>query len=145
LGGITLIQKIETKYEKGGKENLVFPPHEIDKSFVVQISYPIITPVNSIKFYGSHERGDITDLDPDMDMDYISKFGYDKFPFIECDSIEFVVIEHEDEMKSIISLQKDGFWFKLGYIGDLTRDIIEGSYLKVNVNKKNIILQHEVK
>lgn len=142
-GGV-LIQKITTKFNDL-KRKLLFPPHEIDKSFVVNIKYPFHTPIKCIKFYGNQESKRLDKIDEDISLKDIQEYGFKEFPTINCNSIEFFMIEHESNQKSIISMHTGGFWFNLEPNKKLTQALIQESYVKVNGYNKNIVLHHEIK
>lgn len=138
-GGL-FIQKIVTE-RKHLRESLLLPPHTIDRSFAFNVEYPSQKEVLSIGFYGTHERQNLKDYDPYFEAEDLWKYGYKDFPDVEIDSIEFVVIEHANDQRTIITLQQGGFWFKI-----LTNEPIESiidTYSKGH--EKNIILQQEVK
>jgi len=142
-GGISF-QQVVTKHKRG-IEGLLNPPQFISKSFINKIDYPNQTPIVAIQFYGHKMNASIKGLDGWADVEYFKEIGYENYPEIDCNSIEFIVFLHENNLKTIISLETGGFWFNLNYEKEIDEEIISKSYVIENGYKKNIILHHDVK
>jgi len=108
------------------------------------ISYQDNTPVKSFKFYGSKERRELKDIHPNLDLDDLSKWGVSEFPKLEVDTIEFLIIEHESNNKTIITTNEGGFSYKLLIKKPIDNNLLSESYVKPVGLEKQIVLQHEV-
>ena len=105
------------------------------------ISYPEMSPIISIKFYGNCIDDYLNKIDPDIDIKYLQeKYGLNEFPKVICNSIEFVVFGHENDRKTILVLQDGMFQVRFyEYIVDLMATLNMYNYYG-----KNIVLQQEV-
>ncbi len=103
------------------------------------------TPVRAFRFYGSCERRALQEIDPDIDLEYMAQLGYDRFPELEVDTIEFLVIEHESNKRTVVSTCSGGFWYNFLTEGPEDNQLLYDSYMKVNGYEKNIVLQHEIR
>ena len=141
--GALKIQKVVTEIKNNTRERLLLPPHSIDPSFNVDITYFTNSPVSSIRFYGAEDLFNLRD-DTDYTTEDLKKYGFEVFPQIECYSIEFIVLEHEDGKFAIISLDHNGFFYRVDLQGPLTKELMLDSYIKVNGYEKKIVLHHEI-
>lgn len=135
--GALLIQKILIPHKKL-RASILMPPPSIGTSFVANIGYPIYEPVQSISFYGIHERKNLRDIDPDITLKDLRRYEYDVFPDVAIDSIEFIVIEHESGQQTFFNLMEGGFFIRL----------LNVSIESVIANRPDweggIVLQHKV-
>lgn len=109
------------------------------------ISYPEESAIESFKFFGSKERRDIKEIDPDLDLEWLGKWGFNDYPELEVDTIEFLIIEHESKKKTVISTDSGGFWYNFLTDKPIDDKLLYDSYMKVNGYEKNIVLHHEIK
>jgi hypothetical protein len=83
----------------------------------------------------------INELESDVTLEnMIENYGINKFPYVELDSIEFIVIIHEYRYVTILRVEEHGFcvWFK-----DYEAFIMD-PHSHFNSYQKNIVLQHEI-
>lgn len=111
------------------------------------ISYPEASEIKSFRFFGSKERRELDEMDPDgeMDPEWLRMCGFNELPEIEVDTLEFVLIEHVNNRKTIISTQSGGFWYTFLTDKPIDDQLLYDSYMKVNGYEKNIVLHHEIK
>lgn len=69
------------------------------------------SPVKAFKFYGYRERRGLQEIEPDRELSSIKRYGFDSWPAISVDTIEFLSIEHENGRKTIIQSKNGGFYF----------------------------------
>jgi hypothetical protein len=117
-----------------------------DQNFVpvVPFYYPNDSPISTIEFYGCQERRDLREIDPFEKLDSIKRYGFEDWPQIEVDTIEFMVVNHGDGSRTIVSSQSGGFFYTFLTDQDITLNNYEGYYLEVNMAKKDISLQHTI-
>lgn len=128
-------------------------PHEIRMSLglkqdwnpATSIGYPEGSAIESFKFYGSKERRELKEIDPELDLECLAGWGFQDFPELEVDTVEFLIIEHENKKKTVISTDRGGFWYQFLIDKPIDEKLLYDSYLKVNGYEKNIVLQHEIK
>lgn len=133
--GALLIQKMLLP-RKGLRASLLFPPPSIGASFVTNIGYPIEEIVRSISFYGIHKRKNLRAINPYETLKGLRKYEYDVFPDVAIDSIEFIIIEHEDGQQTTFVLMEGGFFV------DLNTSVEE--LIANRPDWSNIVLQHKV-
>ncbi len=105
------------------------------------VYYPYSTPVSSIRLYGNQINSPIQELDSDIDLEYLSEFGYDSFPEVAVYSVEFLVLSHPNDQHVIFRLEEGGFNLKFTE-GAVTVDVIREHYAQATEDTKRIVLQH---
>jgi len=108
------------------------------------IGYAENSAIKSFKFFGSKERRELKEIDPDLDLEYLNKWGFNDYPKLEVDTIEFMIIEHINKIKTIISIDSGGFWYNFLTNAPIDDKMLYNSYMKVNEYEKNIVLHHEM-
>lgn len=133
---------IERINNSPARKNLGVPQYQ--KAFTI-IGYPEKSAIESFKFFGSKERRALKLIDPDLDEAALKEWGFTGFPLIEVDTIEFIIIEHTNKAKTIISIDSGGFWYNFLVKQPINDCLCYDSYVKVNGYEKNIVLHHEIK
>lgn len=95
----------------------------------------------NIKIYGNHLRAMLNQIDDYIDLDYLKeRHGLYEFPYIECDSIEVLILELSSGLRTYIRL--DEYFIMVKPQTDLLEDdyFSDHSYFPPGQKK----LQHEI-
>lgn len=134
-GGISVKKILKKDMPLKTSKNL---KHMHEKNSIASISYPENSTIRSFKFFGSKERGKLKDLYPDLKDNSL------KSQEVEVDTIEFLVIVHNNCKKTVITSDSGGFRFNFLINQKIDDKLIYDSYMKVNGYEKNIVLHHEI-
>lgn len=134
--GALMLSRIDTPVVKKAMEYLLRPPHVVDKSFSFKFHQISDREVKCIEFYGNRERGNAKEFDEYLDRNYCRMLGFEDVPYVDINSVEFIVISFEEDKKITISLEEGGFWFNFNNNQDEYSYILENGYVK------NIVLHH---
>lgn len=107
------------------------------------IVYPINSNIKSVHLYGNYQKGMLSEFGPDYVKEYWEELGYKSEPEIDINSIEFLVLVHEDNQCSVFMVS-NSLTLRFTTLDKLP-DFLEENYLRINHCKKNIVLQHEIK
>lgn len=96
-----------------------------------------------IKLYGNHLRAMLNQIDEDIDLNYLKEtHGLLEFPYIECDSIEFLVLEFSSGLRTFIQL--DEYFIIVIPNTNLPIDDYLSRRSQFNFTGEEIKLQHEL-
>ena len=138
-GGISIRKFYESKIATKTRINLGL---KYKSSGQTSFLYPERSPIKALKFYGSKENRLLNESD--MELNFLNQLGYYSYPKIDINTIEFLIIEHENNKKTIITVQSGGFIYQFLTDAPIDEKLISSSYIKVNSYEKPIVLQHVV-
>lgn len=119
------------------REKMLDLSSDIPETFTCSLMYPNESPVVSIKLYGYHQWGKLNEFKSMLDLnEIINETCFEDFTDIEIDSIEFIVIEHKDGLKTILTLQNSGFEVEM-----LKPDNVEQDFINRYDHPAYIIIQ----
>ena len=106
------------------------------------ISYLHPSPIQSLSIYGNQEEGYLDEIYSE-DKYSIKQEYRDAIPYLECNSIEFIIFEHKDGFRSVFTSNEYEIGVNL-LSQETLKELIPKSYLKINGYLKNVVLQHEI-
>lgn len=137
--GTIKIQKSVT-YWLPLKEKITNLTEDIPSNFVCHLKYPYDKAVVAIKFYGFKIKGNLKKINPEISLIELEKYRYLDFPEIDINSIEYMLIEHQNGVFTKFGLQNSGFSLSLSDVNVEGEEFVKGS-----IYPNNIVLQHEIK
>jgi hypothetical protein len=101
-------------------------------------------PVVQIKIYGNRQEGYLNDLQPDTTLETLQTYwGIQEYPFCVVHSIEYLVLVHQNGLKTYLIVDPPGFRIRLPEAVDDDLEMFEGPH-KINGFLKNMVLHHLV-
>jgi hypothetical protein len=109
------------------------------------LRHEAFSPLVKILFYGNQQSAYLNELNEICTLENLKEwYGIDEMPFMQYESIEFIVLVHNNGKATRIRTQQGGFDIKILEMSELLQDPAKDNYVIVNGYEKNIVLQHQV-
>lgn len=111
----------------------------------VPFYYPEVPPVAAFELYGWREDRDLRESNPGITLGDIIRYGYEDWPVIDINTVEFMAIAHENGLTTVISSQSGGFFYNFLVERSEFLNNLQNYYIEMNGEVKQMVLQQVVK